>query len=358
MFKIFKKLDIYIILLFILITGQMIWWLIFFFNFQNRYIQLLKEYDKILLISINHEKIENISTNVYYDEKEKKFKIKESVIKEREEFINRNRNMLISEGSFYIFAFAILSFLILRFYYKQQQLLNEKTIFLNSFTHELKTPITAIKLNLQTLQKKVPKSKFIKELLDSSLYQIEILDQKINKILHDKEIRIQAIKKISLIKINFVINEVLNDLEKEILKKKAKITIENLYKDTIYLNIPPQWLSLILKEIIINSLKYSDEGVKVNIKIEKFKRFFKNYLKISIIDTGWGIPENFNTKDMLKPYFRFYHNKGYSDGTGLGLYYVNQIIKKCKGRMYINKINTGLKVEILLKLYNYKYYEK
>ncbi|GIX42240.1 MAG: hypothetical protein KatS3mg129_1973 [Leptospiraceae bacterium] len=248
--------------------------------------------------------------------------------------------------------FLLLSILILQFYYKQQRLLQEKTIFLNSFTHELKTPLTAIKLNLQTLEKKLPKDKIIHELIKSSLYEIEVLNQKINKILYNKEIQIQSIKKLTEVSIQDVLNEVLKDLEKEIIKKEANIKInDQLNKEKIFLNIPSQWLSLILKEIILNSLKYSDKNVQIHINLKEVDVWIKKYLKIIIEDTGWGIEDIKQIKSITKPYIRYHNDKGYINGTGLGLYYVNEIIKKCKGKLLIKNKEKGLKVEVYLKKY-------
>ncbi len=356
MVRFFKRLDFYIFLLVILVCVQMIWWLIFFFNFQEKYISLQDDYNRLILIMLNNQKLGKFPDIAVFDPQENLYKIKKEILLETEELIKKNKNMLIWEASFFILVLIALSFLIHRFYYKQQLLLQEKTIFLNSFTHELKTPITAIKLNLQTIQRKIQNNQILKNLIQSSLEEIELLNQKINKILYDKEIRLQPIHKISRIDIEKLINEVLKELDKEIQKKQAKVLVKNLLPDqVVYLSIPSQWLSFVLNELILNSLKYSNHQVIIQIEVNIIDLWITKFLKISVVDNGWGIPDK-NIKQILKPYKRYHTDKGYIEGNGLGLYYVKEIIRKSKGKLTIKKQEKGLRVDIYLKKFN-KIYE-
>jgi len=357
MVRFFRRLDFYIFLLVLLVSVQMFWWLIFFFEFQQKYISLKDDYNQILLMMLNNQKLDEFPNIVFFDPQENLYKIKKHVILETEELIKKNRNMLIWEASFFILVLIALSFLIHRFYYKQQLLLQEKTIFLNSFTHELKTPITAIKLNLQTIQRKMQNNnQLLKNLIQSSLEEIELLNQKINKILYDKEIRLQPTQKISRIKIEDLMNEVIKELDKEIQKKQAKVLVKNSLPDQVVcLSIPSQWLTFVLNEIILNSLKYSNNQVIIQIELNIIDLWITEFLKISVVDNGWGIPDK-NIKQILKPYKRYHTDKGYIEGTGLGLYYVKEIIKKSKGKLIIKNQEKGLKIDIYLKKYS-KIYE-
>ncbi len=334
-----------------LITGQMIWWLIFFFNFQELYKNLLIKNDDIVLSYLNEKKISLNLESFYYDKNTKQYRIKEEVLEQRNEFLNKNKRMLIFEGSFFVFVFFIISILILLYYHRQRRLLEEKNIFLNSFTHELKTPITAIKLNLQTLQKKV-KNKLLNQLISYSLYEINLLNQKLSMILYNKEIKISNFNKISNIEILDLIENIIKELEGEIYKKKAKITINTLLEQkTLKLNIPYQWLSFVIKELILNSLKYSDEHVVIDVNISKVNRYFKTFIKITISDNGWGLPKNTNYKKIFEPYTRFHSENGYINGTGLGLYYIHEIIKKSKGIIKLKQQEQGLCFELYIKYY-------
>ncbi len=349
--KIFKTLDIYIVLMMMLITGQMIWWLIFFFNYQELYKNLLIKNDSLILSYLNEKHIVFDEEAFYFDEATKQYQIKKEVLEQRNEFLNKNKRMLIFEGSFFLLVFFIISILILMYYHKQRRLLEEKNIFLNSFTHELKTPITAIKLNLQTLQKKI-KDNLLKQLISNSLYEINLLNQKLSRILYNKEIHISNFNKPNDIKILDLIQNIINELEGEIAKKNVKIQINHhLEINPLRLNIPSQWLLFVLKELILNSLKYSNDDVTIDINIDKINRYLKKYIKITISDNGWGLPQNINFKKLFEPYTRYHNENGYIEGTGLGLYYIEKIIKKSKGKIKIKNQEKGLTIELYLQSY-------
>lgn len=349
--RIFKTLEIYIILMIILITGQVIWWLIFFHKFQELYNNLLLKHDNVILSYLNEKNIELDIESIHFDQNSKQYVIKKEILEQRKEFLKKNTRMLIFEGSFFLLVFFILSILILVYYRKQKKLLEEKNIFLNSFTHELKTPITAIKLNLQTLQKKI-NHKLLNELISSSLYEINLLNQKLSRILYNKEIRISNFNSFNTIQIYDLIQNILKELETEILKKKAIIHLNNnSEKNTFTLNIPYQWLSFVLKELIINSLKYSNDNVIINVDVNEANQYFKKYVKITITDNGWGLPVNVKANQIFEPYKRYHIENGYKEGTGLGLYYIEKIIKKSKGKIKLKKLNNGLSIELYLKCY-------
>lgn len=315
-YNIFKNLDFYIVFLIVFIHIQMLWWLYFFLNFQNQYFDLLKKNEVLVLKILNREQLNEISDIVYFDQKEQKYKIREEVEIEKSQTKRKNQIMLISEAIFFLLVFNIISLMILKFYHRKNQLLMEKIIFLNSFTHELKTPIAAIKLNLQTLLKKVNKKYLY--LLESSINQLDILNHKINQILFDKDIHLPSSNQFFSINLEKVLNTILSELEYEIKRKNFKIKIQNelMEIDKLNLKIPAQWLSLILKELLINSIKYS--GNKIIIQISEEKKWFLKLLKISIRDF----------KSSSEHYLK-------TQSTGLGLYYIQEILKKCKGKMII-----------------------
>lgn len=328
-YNIFRNLDFYIAFLIVFIHIQMLWWLYFFLNFQNQYFDLLKKNEVLILKNLNQEELNETSDIVYFDQKEKKYKIKPETEIEKTQAKRKNQIMLISEAIFFLLVFNIISLMILKFYHKKNQLLMEKIIFLNSFTHELKTPIAAIKLNLQTLLKKINKKYLY--LLESSINQLEILNHKINQILFDKDIYLPSSNQFFSIDLKNILDTILSELEYEIKRKNLEIKVQNdlIEIDKLILKIPPQWLSLILKELLINSIKYS--GNKIIIVISEEKKWFLKLLKISIKDF----------KTSSEHYLK-------SQSTGLGLYYIQEILKKCKGRMIIENFEQYSIVSIFI----------
>lgn len=326
-----KSFYFYIFFLVLFIHFQMGWWLYYFFNQQEKYYNLLQNYDFLILKILNNEDVKNLKeiSYIYFDPKENKYKIDLKIYEKREREKKRNRVMLISEIVFSLLLFLIISLMILKFYHKKNQLLMDKILFLNSFTHELKTPLTTVKLNLQTLQKKIQKQYLC--LIETSISELNLLNEKINQILFDKDITIPSFKEFNLIDLEELLSTILSELEYKIAKSKSKVFIEKeLIENPIKLMIPYRWLFIVLKELITNAIKYSDKEVKI--KISKKNSRFKKYLQISIIN-----PRKSSLFEHLE-----------TSGTGLGLHYVKELLKKCSGKIILENHEASLEVIVLI----------
>ncbi len=352
MFKLFKRLEFYIVLLGVLVNVQMLWWLIFFDQNQKEYFHLLEQYDLIILKILDQKALENVPEYVYFDKTQKSYKVDEAISLQRKEKLKRRRFMLFSEAFFFISVFIIISILILKFYYKQIQLLKEKDIFLNSFTHELKTPITAIKLNLQTLRKKINNSKLV-PFIQTSIHELEILNNKISKILYSKDLKIELKTRENLVNLKEILQVIQKEIKNEFSHKKVHIDIKSSIniESVVKLRIPSSWLYFVLKEIFTNSMKYSDSNVEIKIYINFIKKFFKEYVLIKIQDNGWGLPENFvQDKFFAFSMGRFHISTNHSvlDGSGLGLYYIQQILKISGSKMEMRNVKKGLETNLFI----------
>ena len=107
-------------------------------------------------------------------------------------------------------------------------------------------------------------------------------------------------------------------------------------------------ISSVLNNLLDNALKYSESGSHINIELNTP---LKNIIAISITDNGIGIPQQFLHK-IFEKFFRVptgdIHNiKGY----GLGLSYVNYIIKLHQGLMeVISELGKGSTFKIILPI--------
>ncbi|MCS7205826.1 MAG: HAMP domain-containing histidine kinase [Leptospiraceae bacterium] len=352
MFKITKEFSFYVIALNVLIIVQVVWWIIFFFGILREYQNILEVKEAILLSYLNHKEIE-IPDFVYFDEGEKIYKIKSEHELANQIRFKGYRNMLLWEGGFFAFVLILISFVMIKSYLKEKKTLEEKLLFLNSFTHDLKTPLAAVKLNLQTMKKKFEDPLF-SELLSSSLEQLERLNQRISMILLNKEMN--YLKENGIYKIQFlsILQEVLSDLEKIIIEKDARITLQNTSnQQELHLKISPQWFYFILKELITNSLKYSHRGVQIEISFQFIKAWWRKKFVIKIKDDGWGINEKKGFL-LFEPYQRFHDVQTQTqtiEGTGLGLYYIKEILSKTKGNITWKRLNQGSEFQIEFSYY-------
>ena len=203
--------------------------------------------------------------------------------------------------------------------------LNQRAEMLSGISHDLRTPLTRLKLQLAMLQQKEISEKMSKD--------IDEMEKMLNDYLQFAKTQTQE----NTTKIN------LNNLFKSI---KEKFANKNLFfidsKDIIELKGRPIALQRSFENIIQNGLTY---GNKVNINIQKgSKRAI-----IIIEDDGPGIPED-QYKNVFKPFFRLDKSRSLNkSGIGLGLAIVEDIINSHGGSIQLSKSkDKGLQVRISL----------
>lgn len=187
--------------------------------------------------------------------------------------------------------------------------------FVANVSHELKTPITSVKVLADSLlsQPDAP-AELYREFMVDVAAEIEREDKIINDLL--------ALVKLDKAAANLNITMVnMNDLTEIILKRLRPIArkrdIELLLVSTreVTTEVDEVKMSLILTNLVENAIKYNREQGKVTVTLDADHQFFT----IEVADTGIGIPQ----EDLNHIYERFYRvDKSHSreiGGTGLGL---------------------------------------
>lgn len=103
-------------------------------------------------------------------------------------------------------------------------------------------------------------------------------------------------------------------------------------------------LNQVISNIIFNSYKYADTEINVKGRFDSDNR----YLLIEIADKGPGVPED--ELEIITQKFKRGSNAGNNDGSGLGLYISDYLMKKMDGRLTPKNIEGGFAVEIALKI--------
>ncbi|MCA1625558.1 MAG: HAMP domain-containing histidine kinase [Acidobacteria bacterium] len=210
--------------------------------------------------------------------------------------------------------------------------------FLNAVTHELKTPIASIQLYLQTLKKRdvteAKRQEFYDVMLSDSNRLLNTVEQVLQasgtreraRLLNITEIELGGLlrESIRIIQTRYNLNESVIELTET--ADEVKVSGDNAELQTVFTNL------------LDNAVKYSRTEVKVLIKLERLP---KNRAEIRIKDNGVGISPN-ERKRIFK---RFYRAPNLSTqkakGTGLGLYIVRSIVKKHKGKIFVESDGEG-----------------
>lgn len=250
--------------------------------------------------------------------------------------------LIIGSIFFVIVITGIILFIV---FLARQIVLNQlQNNFIDNVTHELKTPLTSIKLYVETMKKHDIAKEKREVFLNTMLKDIERLDILVNHVL--EATRIENINKEyqnKQVSISSLIDECIEiicrryNLEKEIFS--CNYQLEEL-------NSIPTLLEVVILNLLDNAIKYSTDNIKIEIKT-----YIKNNKNIiSIKDHGVGINKN-EFKQIFKRFYRIpVKITKEKKGTGLGLFIVKENIKKLKGNIEAQSkgINQGSEFIITL----------
>jgi len=211
-----------------------------------------------------------------------------------------------------------------------KELQNQKDIFLGIVSHELKTPLTSLKLYAQYLAnnlKKIgdEKNETIAKKIDEQVNRLnalvgELLD--VTKIQKDK---------MSFHVTEFNFDELVNDIIEE-QKMASNHTITFNGEKVGNIQGDKNRISQVMSNLINNAIKYSPNAQEVIVSTIAMK----NAVKFSVRDFGIGIPKE-NLKHVFDQFYRVNGDKEDSiSGLGLGLYISSEIIKRSNGKIFVS----------------------
>ena len=203
--------------------------------------------------------------------------------------------------------------------------LNQRAEMLSGISHDLRTPLTRLKLQLALLKQKDISEKMSKD--------IDEMEKMLNDYLQFAKTQSQE----SSITLN--LNDLLSSIKKEFDNDKIFFTNKN---QIIEMKGRPMALKRSFENIIQNGLTY---GNKVYVSTQKGN----NRALILIEDDGSGIPED-QYKNVFKPFFRLDKSRSLNQsGVGLGLAIVEDIVNSHGGSIQLGKSKyNGLLVKISL----------
>ena len=104
----------------------------------------------------------------------------------------------------------------------------------------------------------------------------------------------------------------------------------------------PHWTVEVIGDLLDNAIKYSPQGSKIIVSLNKYKRF----AKLTICDQGRGIPE----EEQVKIFQMFYRGSNIEaeEGTGIGLYLSRKVITDQNGYVEVRSDQNGSEFSIFL----------
>jgi signal transduction histidine kinase len=227
---------------------------------------------------------------------------------------------------------------------KQKKVSDVKTDFINNITHELKTPLATLGISTKILEQKNIRENdenfnaIVNTISRQNNRLQSLIDQVMANSLAENEIELQKEKietedfLLSIVndfKITFPKINIKTDFQTE----KTILILDKFHLTTAFLNV------------LENAVKYGSKTITIKTRI------VENQFSISIEDDGIGIEKNKQSLLFDKFYRVQQGNLHNTKGLGLGLYYVNQIIKAHQGSVnVVSDLGKGTQFTILLKV--------
>ncbi|MCM1144404.1 MAG: HAMP domain-containing histidine kinase [Blautia sp.] len=223
-------------------------------------------------------------------------------------------------------------------YFKESQAIVEKnqiTVLLSDISHQLKTPLANIVMNMELLQDDtLPKEKRL-EFLAHTKSQAEKMQWLMDSLLKASRLENGMIQfHAQYTGIKQTIAQAVSAVYAQASARQIQLSVEDFQDITLYHN--PKWTAEALTNILENAIKYSPEKSCIRIAISRLDI----YTRITIQDEGIGIPE----KEYNHIFQRFYRGKevNQQEGSGLGLYLAQLILQCEKGYISVSsKIGQG-----------------
>ncbi len=230
-----------------------------------------------------------------------------------------------------------------------QEMSEDQKRFISDASHELKTPITALKSLFEvTLRDKKLSLKEAQNALKLGIDQSNRLTNLSNSLLELSRLEINHIaSQFSLLDLKKIISESISQIKPQADKKKIKI-ISRLTSSKV--KGDQNRLVELFTIFLDNAIKYSPQKTTIKIISENKNK----QVSIKIIDHGIGIDQ----KDLNKIFDRFYQidnsrTKVNNSGYGLGLAIAKKIISSHHGSIKVfSKLNQGSKFIITLPLFS------
>jgi len=204
--------------------------------------------------------------------------------------------------------------------------LNQRSEMLSGISHDLRTPLTRLKLQLSLMKDE--------ELSKKMSLDIDEMEKMLNEYLQ-------------FTSSSYLEKDETFDISELIENTISKYDNNNISKDLIprvYMNGRKNLIQRSLNNMIDNSIKYAN---KINLGLSKKN----NNILITIDDDGCGIPDN-EYQNVFKPFYKLDKSRGDSrSSVGLGLSITSDIIKSHGGNIILEKSPlNGLRVKVFLPL--------
>jgi two-component system sensor histidine kinase VicK len=267
-------------------------------------------------------------------------------IKNWEYIVLKRMALILIFAVFSILTLITLFVIALKALIKQKKISDIKTDFINNITHELKTPLTTLSVSTKILERKEIREN--DETYNTVLGTIIRQNNRLQNLIDQVMTNSLGFEEIELHKEKVLMPDFLNSIINDFQIAYPDILIEKMLDSKkININLDKFHLTTAITNVLENAVKYGCTNIKVKSSLQE------GQFAISISDDGIGISKNKHSLLFDKFYRVEQGDLHDAKGLGLGLYYVDQIIKAHQGSIHvISDLGKGATFDLRLQVSN------
>jgi signal transduction histidine kinase len=238
--------------------------------------------------------------------------------------------MMVSEGAFFAVVLIVFMGIMWRTFRREVELERQHRNFLSAITHEIKSPIAAIRVALETVTTGRADEKASRKFIANALSDTDRLDRLVQKVLQATRYGsgAAAIRR-GRRSLSSVVERALAVFEPGASASGATVRAE--IADDLWADIDDEAMAIVVSNLLENALKYGGRPAEIGVDL----RCDGDLAILDVTDNGGGIAE-----DEVPLIFNRFYRAGdemtrTSQGTGLGLYLVQRIMKAHHGRVSV-----------------------
>jgi two-component system, OmpR family, sensor histidine kinase CiaH len=298
------------------VIAALVWWFISL-NQQNAAMRTFQENH----IRLNVDSIQNAAEfNREMEKARKEYRV--------------NKSKYIGEGSTFFLLIVLSAIYVFRAVRRQFMVQAQQENFMMAVTHELKTPLSVTRLNLETLQKYNLDPEKQKKLIRITLDETERLNFLTNNILVSAQMEAQGYESP---KEELDFSDLLKDRLQELRNFFPDRELREKIDPEIAIRGDAVLLQMLINNLVENAIKYSPKDATITATLKKQG----SKIELIVTDEGPGIPDPEKKKIFDKFYRIGDEATRKKQGTGLGLYLCKRIAKDHNGDIMVTNNEAG-----------------
>ncbi len=233
----------------------------------------------------------------------------------------RKTAQYLGEGLTFFLLIVVGAVFVFRAVRRELRISEQQQNFMIAITHELKTPISVARLNLETMQKRKLDEQQQQRLIQTTLEETNRLNALCNNMLLSSQIEAGGYR---VTEEDTDFSELVAKCVQDFINRYPQQKIDYEIKPGIFINGDRLLLQMLVNNLIDNAIKYGARDLPVTILLSEKK----NKIFLQVIDLGKGITEG-ERKKIFDKFYRVGNAATRSaKGTGLGLYLTQKIAKQ------------------------------